>query len=102
MKEMYFKKCMKCGKLWLNRDEFLDSDELVPVGFQAHFLDGDKSSLLFTHKLDDCNTTLGVPLALFSDLIPGFKDSPNLINSSVCPGLCLTDTDLTPCSKSQC
>ncbi len=97
-----FKICRSCGKIWESRDEFLKLDGLIPLGFQAHFLDGNKSILLFHHDAPNCQTTLAVPVMLFKDLIPGLMERETAFLTSECNGLCLTDNRLVSCGHPYC
>ncbi len=97
-----FKICQKCGKIWGSREEFLALDDLIPLGFQAHFLDGSKSVLLFEHEAANCGTTLAVAVTEMIDLFPEYNQMPVAVNTSECTGLCLTDNRLEPCGNSNC
>lgn len=97
-----FKVCTKCGKVWQTREQFLELEELVPLGFQAHFLDGEKSILMFHHETAGCNTTLAIPLQEFVDLIPGYHETELAYGTDSCRAICLTDNDLMPCDHPNC
>jgi hypothetical protein len=77
-------------------------ENLTPLGFQAHFLDGSKSILLFHHNNTDCNTTVAIPLYEVLDLIPNYFSRESAILSASCRGLCLTDSKLEPCDNAAC
>lgn len=96
------KVCRKCGAVWNSVEQFLSSNEIVPLGFQAHFSDGDKSVLLFQHNTLGCNTTLALPVGEFSGLIPGYDRTPNAFQSPSCRGICLTNNQLKPCDHPNC
>lgn len=97
-----FKACTKCGKVWKSCEDFLELKDLLPLGFQAHFLDGNKSVCLFQHQVPNCQTTLAVPVILFADVIPGFIQSDDALFSNSCRGICLTDNRLIPCDHPYC
>ncbi len=97
-----FKKCQKCGKIWGTRDEFLDLTDLNPLGFQAHFTDGSKSILFFTHMSENCGTTISIPVFEFLDFFPAYEEMPLDLNGPECDGLCLRDNRLQACSNPNC
>lgn len=94
--------CQGCGKIWETLDDFLKLEDLIPIGFQAHFLDGDKSILLFHHDRPNCGTTLAIPVTEFAHLIPDFYRWQVEVGTEQCEGHCLTTTDLEPCGHPYC
>ena len=67
-----FKRCSLCGKVWMNRDEFLHDVTLELNGYQGNLnrlLSGlqKKGLLLYTHRIEGCGTTLAVDPSTFKD-----------------------------------
>jgi hypothetical protein len=65
-----FKTCPLCGKVWNTIDEFLSDTELHLNGYQGNMkrlLDGREryGLLLFTHRSEQCGTTLAFEPSVF-------------------------------------
>jgi hypothetical protein len=60
---MQFKRCPLCGAVWATKEDFLD-DALVHLNgyqFSSRKAEIKKSGfLLFTHRQEDCGTTMAV------------------------------------------
>jgi hypothetical protein len=90
-----FKICPHCGKMWLNRAEFLEDLGLEVIGYQADFEAIECGLFLFNHH--DCKTTLAVPAGKFKDLHNAPFFSERKTGSEACPGYCLNQHELEPC-----
>jgi hypothetical protein len=92
-----FKRCRRCGREWETRNDFLIDKNLVFTGYQINLLDLTKGLFLFNDNVDGCETTLAVPVQLFSDLYDGKVPSVRKIGQSECEGRCLNEHDLETC-----
>jgi hypothetical protein len=93
-----FKKCTKCGFVWLERASFLCDPRLRMVGYQPHFDKLTAGFFLFTHI---CGTTLALQTGDFQDLYSGPIFTEKLNGTENCFGYCLHEDDLRPC-PAQC
>ena len=94
-----FKTC-SCSKTpWFSRDEFLGDNNIYLVGYQANFGDFVLGLFLFNHLT--CQSTIGIPASLFTDLHDGPVFSECLAGSEQCPGYCLHSEVLHPC-RAEC
>lgn len=64
-----FKTCPHCGKIWPNRDVFLEDPGLELIGYQVDFEVIERGLFLFNHH--DCQTTLAIPTGSFKDFHHG-------------------------------
>ena len=70
--EATFKRCSLCGKEWGTRNEFMNDATLHFDGHQRNrrkarlgrWVDG---LLIYTHRIEDCGTTLAVEPVLFRE-----------------------------------
>lgn len=90
-----FKRCSKCHHPWISRDLFLQDPELEIVGYQANFVKLELGLFLFTHS---CGTTMSIWAKDFVDLFHGTIYTEHAIGSDQCPGYCLQQEELRPCS----
>lgn len=94
---MCFKRCSNCGTEWETRDEFL-SDPCVHLdGYQVNFAELEAGLFLFTHRVENCGTTLAVYANVFTDLHKGPVFEKSLRGSPDCPGLCGRSRSLSAC-----
>ena len=94
-----FKTC-SCSKTpWFSRDEFLADSNIYLVGYQANFGDFVLGLFLFNHLT--CQSTIGIPASLFTDLHDGPVFSERLPGPEQCPGYCLHIEVLHPC-RAEC
>ncbi len=91
-----FKQCNKCGYQWETRDEFLSDKSINVVGYQVFFEDLKFGLFLFNHS---CNTTIAIETNLLLDLYDGPFFSDRKPNNRKCPGRCLNENVLKPCSS---
>lgn len=96
-----FKICNKCGEKWSSRDTFLRDETVTPIGYQVFFEDLKQGLFLFNHS---CDTTIAIQTDYFLDLYPGpFHEGRVKSDKRKCPGKCLTQNFLSPCSdKCRC
>ncbi len=97
MNKNNFKKCPKCGTVWLDRESFLDDPELQAIGYQVDFEDLELGLFYFNHHRQGCRTTLAVHARFFTDLYKGEIFHERLTGTEACPGHCLYHEDLDPC-----
>ena len=72
LNDKVFKTCPLCGKVWSQRDEFLNDTTLHLNGYQGNMqrlLNGKEKRglLLFTHRTEGCGTTLAFDAGEFKD-----------------------------------
>ncbi len=94
-KSMLFKKCPTCGFEWPTRDAFLAESNLELIGYQARFEELTAGLFLFNHS---CLTTLAVPAASFHGLYCGPVFAERATGTQQCPGYCLYQDELAPCT----
>lgn len=90
-----FKQCSGCNKKWANREEMLTDPEICLIGYQAHFEDLALGLFLFNHS---CKSTFSVLAGEFADMYKGPVFDKRLTGSESCPGYCLHEESLDPCS----
>lgn len=93
-----FKKCSKCDRKWLSREEFLSDKDLRLIGYQVHFEELEIGLFLFNHS---CQATLGIYAKEFRELYKGPVFSQRATGSEACPQYCLDPNNLSPC-KAEC
>jgi len=96
-----YKTCVKCGTSWQSPADLVGDRRLLLNGYQAAVPDAEEGLLLFTHLLDGCNSTLGVPVRDFRFMYDGPLCTECRFAQPDCEGHCLDETDLEPC-KVQC
>ena len=94
-----FKACSCSKTSWFSRNEFLGDSNIDLVGYQANFGDFVLGLFLFNHLT--CQSTIGIPASLFTDLHDGPVFSDCLAGSEQCPGYCLHSEVLHPC-RAEC
>jgi hypothetical protein len=89
-----FKRCSKCGDLWLRTSDFLADPMVVFVGYQASW---EQLFGLFLFNHVRCGTTLSVPQTAFASLSPKpeLADSGDLLAAQ--REFCLARKDDKPC-----
>lgn len=91
-----FKICNSCGYQWETRERFLSDPNIEVAGYQVFFANLKEGVFLFHHS---CGTTLAVEAADLLDLYEGtFYSERNPVKGRNCPGRCLTENFLSPCS----
>ena len=93
-----FKKCPTCGFVWSTRDDFLGDPALELIGYQVNFEKLTLGFFLFNHS---CKATLGIRAEDFSDFYKGPIFQDRATGSKECPGYCLQEHELLPCTA-QC
>ena len=96
---MSFKTCTNCGKQWGRRDAYLADSDVVLIGYQANFADLDAGIFLFQHMVPECETTLAVELAEFTDMHDGPVFEVRKEDTADCPGYCKVKSNLEPCDQ---
>lgn len=65
-----FKRCSLCGKEWGTRDEFVNDATVRYDGHQRNrrkALMGMEGLLIYTHRTDECGTTLAIEPSRFRE-----------------------------------
>jgi hypothetical protein len=95
-----FYSCLCCGVKWHCRDELLSDPEVNLLGYQVHFDCLKLGLFLFNHS---CKSTFSLKAEVFFDLYDGPVYKEKLAGSETCPGYCLKQNSLAPCSaKCEC
>ena len=96
-----FKKCSCDKSPWFNRNEFLQDDNIVLIGYQANFCHLELGYFLFNHMT--CQSTIAIPAGLFKDLHDGPVFTERLYGTEFCQGFCEDIKSLEPCeNKCEC
>ncbi|MDD9304145.1 MAG: hypothetical protein HUK40_18070 [Desulfobacter sp.] len=91
-----FKICRTCGHQWKTREAFLSDPAIEVSGYQFFFENLKQGLFLFNHS---CGTTLSIEADLLLDLYDGpFHPDRNPASDRKCPGRCLNNNILNPCS----
>ena len=94
-KSTHFKMCPMCGATWPTRDRFIQDPALEVIGYQACFEDLKEGIIMFNHA---CKGTLAVQAGKFWGLYQGPIHLERATGSDQCPGYCLLNNELAPCT----
>lgn len=86
-----------CSTVWKTRDEFLNDPSLEIFGYGADMDTLEQSLFYFTHRTDDCSTTLVIEAKHFLDLYAGMRYPERRTGEEECPGYCLEKGQLERC-----
>jgi hypothetical protein len=89
-----FKTCTFCQFIWSSRNDFLNDRNTKIIGYQASFDNLRTGLFLFNHS---CQSTLSVKVDHFLDLYKGTVYSEIKTRGPDCKGLCLNESELSPC-----
>jgi len=89
-----FRICTCCGFEWKSRDDFVDDNNIVIIGYQARLKALTAGIFLFNHS---CKGTLGLEVSAFEDLYDGPIFQGRATGSDDCPGYCPHEDSLDPC-----
>ncbi len=92
-----FKICPMCSTEWKTRDDFLDDKTLEINGYGVDFEKLEWSLFYFTHKKENCLSTMAIEAKEFLDLYSGKKYTEPQKGSESCPRYCLDDEQLDRC-----
>lgn len=84
--------CPKCTGKWKGLSKFLGSPHVRLAGYRACLEDFREGRYLFSHH---CGGTIEIPVSAF---IRPRRSGRNMAGSHACPGMCLYETNLSPCS----
>jgi hypothetical protein len=97
-----FKTCPNCGTVWQTLDEFLDDPKVELGGYQVNFVDLKGGLFYFTHRKQDCQTTMAVKVEDFASLSDrSFLAPRGKLPEGGCSNQCLRKGDIDPC-PTQC
>jgi len=96
--EEHYKACTLCGYEWQTLQSFVQDCNLTVNGYQACFEKAEEGLFLLTHVCPQCHSTLAVRASDFTHWDTGSR--PGLLNmgKETCPGRCLNNDDLEPCT----
>ena len=95
--ETIFKTCPMCLTEWKTRDDFLDDKSLELNGYKADFEKLEWGLFFFTHKKEDCLSTMTIEAKDFLSLYSGKKYTERSTGEEDCPGYCLDENQLNRC-----
>lgn len=90
-----FKQCNKCGHKWETRDDFLSDETIHVIGYQVFFENLKFGMFLLNHS---CGTTIAIDAESLLDLHEGPIFSDRKPDGRECPGRCLNENIMSPCS----
>ena len=71
METNYFKKCPSCNEIWSTQNEFI-TDELLEInGYKTDFEKLEYGLFFFTHKNNNCFSTMAIEVKDFMNLYKG-------------------------------
>lgn len=92
-----FKICNSCNHKWETRENFLSDPDISVTGYQTFFSNLKLGVFLFNHS---CGTTLAIEADQLLDLYKGaFYEERKPVEGRKCPGRCLNENILSPCSE---
>lgn len=89
-----FKKCIKCGQLWENRERFILDRGIEIIGYQVQFRELTEGLFLFNHS---CGGTLSITAGEFRDLYSGPIFEKRATGTEECPSYCMRKDELSSC-----
>lgn len=92
-----FKTCPCCATRWESKCDFLSDPALDVNGYQVNMEDLEKGLIFFTHKQNDCHSTLAIPVSEFLDQYSGPRYTENKALSPECPRYCIDESNLERC-----
>ena len=95
--ESAFKKCPGCFTIWDSRDEFLSDSSLELNGYKSDFQKLEYGLFFFTHKVDNCFSTMALEAGDFVDLYSGNIYPEHKTLSEECPQYCIDEKQLSRC-----
>ena len=96
-----FKVCTNCHKAWQTMEEFLSDSELRLEGYQVNFGDLNAGLFLFTHRSEDCGSTIAIPAGRFTQMHDGEIFEENMFGKAGCDKSCL-HTGVVDSCKAKC
>ena len=95
--ESSFKRCPGCFTFWESRDDFLADPSLELNGYKADFQKLEYGLFFFTHKIDNCCSTMALEARDFIDLYSGNIYPERKTLSEECPRYCIDGKQLSRC-----
>ena len=95
--ESAFKRCPGCFTLWDSRDDFLSDSSLELNGYKADFQKLEYGLFFFTHKVDNCFSTMASEVKDFFDMYTGDTYPERKTLSEECPRYCVDEKQLSRC-----
>ncbi len=99
-RKTFFKICPMCHNVWITRDDFLDDQTLVFIGYQANFNILERGLFYFTHESAECGSTMVIEAQEFLTLYTGSRYAESKQLSKECPGYCLDRDQRQRCPAS--
>ena len=98
METNYFKKCPSCNEIWSTQNEFI-TDKLLEInGYKADFEKLEYGLFFFTHKNNNCFSTMAIEVKDFMNLYKGTIYSERKTGGEECPRYCLDKDQLDRCN----
>lgn len=93
-----FKTCPGCCATWPTRDDFLADGNLELNGYKADFKELSYGLYFFTHKANDCFSTMALEVQDFQDLFTGTIYQERRTGEGECPRYCMKENQLQRCA----
>lgn len=93
-----FKKCPNCLEVWSTQEKFVDDGLLEIIGYKANFEKLEEGLFFFTHKKQDCFSTMAIEVKEFLNLYTGPIYPERKAESEECPRYCLDKYQLDRCT----
>lgn len=96
--------CILCKKSWPSLEDLLNDKELLFNGYQAFPNQPQEGLLIFTHKSENCGTSMAFYVKDFAPLLPEIKDVDVFFprQDEFCPGYCEDIENLDKCTNTHC
>ncbi|MBJ6723120.1 hypothetical protein [Geomesophilobacter sediminis] len=94
-----FKQCPTCLTIWRTRDEFLCDPDVQLNGYKVDFKELEFGLFFFTHKKENCISSIVFEARDFVDLYQGPRFTERMDTSPDCPRHCMDQDDLERCSE---
>ena len=94
-----FKKCACCDNEWEYLTDLIRDEQVQLIGYQAAFSDSYEGLFFFSHRAEECGTTIAIPVSCFANLYDGPAYQAHLECTEQCNGLCQSFYDFGACPK---
>ncbi len=92
-----FKICNMCGCIWFDREDFLDDENIMFIGYQADFERLEYGLFYFNHTVNRCSSTIAIYTREFLDMYKGEVYAERCTGKENCPGYCMDVNQLQRC-----
>ena len=96
--ENVFKICSGCEHVWETREDFINDENVLYIGYQANFSHLEAGFFLFNHDTT-CRSTIALEVKKFRDLYDGPVFNESFMGSKFCQGLCTKKSNTERCEN---